>query len=120
MKTYPVRLDGREIEVAKLPIGKFAELLKAIKELPKHIKGLENKTNEDIFAQLPTLIAEALPDFIEILTVATPLKKEEIEELGIYEVTKLVVAVVEVNNFRDVYDNIKKAMAPRPTAAKLK
>lgn len=111
MKTQIVKLDVGTVEVAKLPIGKYAELLKAIKELPKHVKGLENKTNDEIFAQLPSLIGEALPDFISILTIATPLKKDQIEAMGLDEVTRVVLAIVEVNNYREVFDNIKKAMA---------
>lgn len=118
MKTQTVILDSGNIEIAKLPIGKYAELLKAIKELPKHVKGFEKKSNDEIFTMLPNLIGEALPDFIEILTIATPLKKEQIEEMGLDEVTRVVLAVVEVNNFREVYDNIKKAMA-RPEPAKV-
>jgi hypothetical protein len=119
MKSQTVKLDNQTIEVAKLPIGKYAELLKALKELPKHVKGLENKPNDEIFAMLPNLIGEALPDFIEILTIATPLKKEEVEEMGLDEVTRVVVAIVEVNNFKEVFDNIKKVTA-RPEPAKIK
>ena len=117
MKTQIVKLDSGNVEIAKLPIGKYAELLKAVKELPKHIKGLEKKTNDEIFAMLPALISEALPDFIDILTIATPLKKEQIEEMGLDEITRIVVTVIEVNNFREVYDNIKKVTA-RPEPAK--
>jgi hypothetical protein len=119
MKTIEVKLDERKVEISKLPIGKYAELLKAIKELPKHIKGLDQKNNEAIFEMLPSLIGESLPDFIDMLTIATPLKKEEIEVLGLDEVTRLILAVIEVNNFKEVYGNIKKALA-RPEAVAVK
>jgi hypothetical protein len=90
-------------------------------QLQKHIKGLENKPTDEVFAMLPNLIGEALPDFIEILTIATPLKKEEVEAMGLDEVTRVILAIVEVNNFREVFDNIKKAMArPEELPAKLK
>jgi len=111
MKTLKIKLDNREIELAKLPIGKYAELLKAIKELPKHIKGLENQDTDSIIEMLPALIGESLPDVIEILTIASPLKKEEIEEMGLDEVTRVVLGIIEVNNFKEVYENIKKALA---------
>ena len=118
MKSQTVQLDNQTIEVAKLPIGKYAELLKAVKELPKHVKGLSGKQNDEIFGMLPTLVGEALPDFIEILTIATPLKKEEVEEMGLDEVTRVVIAIIEVNNFREVFDNIKKVTA-RPETAQI-
>lgn len=119
MKTLIVDIDGKKVEIAKLPIGKYAELLKAIKNLPQHISGFENKKNDEIIGMLPMLIGESLPDFIEILTIATPCKKEEIEQMGLDEVTRLIVAIIEVNNFKEVYANIKKAMAP-PELAKTK
>lgn len=118
MKTLQINLDNGPIEIAKLPIGKYAELLKAIKELPKHVKGLENKDTDSIIEMLPALIGESLPDFIEILTIATPLKKDEIEAMGLDEVTRVVLGVIEVNNFREVYQNIKKALARPATATK--
>jgi hypothetical protein len=119
MKTQTVKIDTGNVEIAKLPIGKYAELLKAIKELPKHVKGLQGKTNDEIFAILPIVIGEAMPDFIDILTIATPLKKDEIEAMGLDEITRVVLTVIEVNNFREVIDNIKKAMA-RPEPGKVK
>lgn len=119
MKTLKVKLDNSEIEIAKLPIGKYAELLKAIKELPKHIGGLENKSTDSIIETLPVLIGESLPDIIDILTIATPLTKEQVEAMGLDEVTKVVLAVIEVNNFREVYENIKKALA-RPATQPIK
>lgn len=118
MKTLKVKLDDREIELAKLPIGKYAELLKAIKELPKHIKGLETQSTDSIIEMLPALIGESLPDVIDILTIASPLKKEEIEKMGLDEVTRVILGIVEVNNFKEVYENIKKALARPATLTK--
>lgn len=112
IKTIKVKLDEREIEVSKLPLGKYAELLKAIQSLPKHIKGLQGKTNDEVIEQLPYLIGESLPDAIALLTIATDLKSEEIEVLGLDEVVRIVVAVIEVNNYREIFDNIKKVTAP--------
>lgn len=116
MKTIKVEIDSGVVEISKLPLGKYAELLKAIKELPKHVAGLQGKTNDEIFDNLPVIIAEALPDVIGILEIATPLKKEQIEVMGLDEVTRVVVAVIEVNNYKEVYAQIKKVTAqPAPT-----
>jgi len=116
-KTIAVKLDERTIQVSKLPLGKYAELLAAIKELPKHIMGLDGKSNDEILESLPFLISQAFPDIIGILTIATDLTKEEIELLGLDEVSRIVLAVIEVNNYREVYENIKKAMG-RPDEKK--
>lgn len=118
MKTKIIHLDDRDVEISKLPLGRFAELLRAIKELPKHISGLDNQSAEGIIQQLPFIVSESLPDVIAILAIATPLKENEIEELGLNEVVNLVAGVLEVNKFVEAYETIKKALA-QPKAAKL-
>jgi hypothetical protein len=108
-----VKLDNQEVEISKLPLGKYADLLKALKELPKHfetISNLDTSNNQAIMADLPRIIGESYPDVVRILEIATPLKKEEIEELGLNETIDIVVAIVEVNRFKDVYSKVKKAM----------
>lgn len=112
-KTTSVKLDDKTIEISKLPLGKYADLLSKIKELPKHLQSVQGLTNDKILEQLPFLISVALPDVVAILTVATNLKAQEIEEMGLDEVTEVVLAVIEVNNFKGVYANVKKAMAPK-------
>lgn len=109
-----VKLDIRELEVKKLPLGKYAELLKAVHELPKNLGGLDKMTNDQLFEKLPFLIATSLPDLMGILAIATDLKAEEINEMGLDEAVKVIVAVIEVNNYRNVFENIKKVVA-RPT-----
>lgn len=116
-KSITVKLDDRELEVKKLPLGKYGELLAAVQELPKTLGGLEGISNDQIFEKLPLLISKSLPDVIGILTIATDLKKEEIEMMGLDEAIKVVVAIIEVNNYRDVFENVKKVLA-RPTEEK--
>ena len=111
MKTITVKLDEKPVIISKLPIGRYAELIKVAKALPRHLSGMDKMDNEAIFAKLPEIITDALPEFIEMLAIATPLKKEEIEELGFAEIVKLVVGVMEVNCYMEVYEMIKKALA---------
>lgn len=119
MKSKKVKLDERTVTVKKLPLGRYAELLKAVKELPKHIQGLDSLDNTQIMAKLPELIAGAFPDFIKIITIATDLEEKEVEQLGLDEATRLVLAISEVNNYQEVYKNIKKALA-RPESKNTK
>lgn len=111
MKTKKVQLDNKTITVKKLPLGKYAELLSALDELPKKVSGLEGLSNDEIFANLPKLLAEALPEVIKVLCIATELDEKEVNEMGLDEVTRIVVAVAEVNNFREVFDNLKNLTA---------
>lgn len=117
MKTQNIKLDEKTVTISKLPLGKYAELLKALKELPKKVEGLDKMTPDEVMKNAPQLIGEALPEFIQILSIATPLTKEELEQIGLDEAVRLVIAVFEVNNYREVYENAKKALA-RPAEIK--
>jgi len=111
MKTIKVKLDEKTIEISKLPLGKYAELLKSIKELPKHISGMDKMTPDQILERLPQLVGESLPDFVNIIKIATPLEESEIVTLGLDEVVRVVVAIIDVNNYTEVFATVKKAMA---------
>lgn len=106
-----LEIANNTIEVSKLPIGKYVELLRAFKELPKKIAGLDKIDNDTIIAELPTMIEQALPEFLAMLSIATPLSIEQLSKLGLDEIVDLVLAVVEVNKFKEVYSKIKKALA---------
>jgi len=115
MKTLEVKLENKTITITKLPLGKYAEVLSLLNELPKKIGGLDNLTSDEIFAKLPSLLATSLPEVINILSVATPLTAEEINQMGLDEVVHVVVSVYEVNNYRDIIERIKKAARPPET-----
>lgn len=115
MKTIPVKLENKELIVKQLPLKKYADLLKAMQNLPKTLGGLEGVTNEQIFEKLPTLIASSFPDVMAILTIATDLKSEEVEELSLNEAVKIFVAVIEVNEYKEVFEQIKKVLAQPKT-----
>lgn len=115
MKTIIVELDDKKVTIEKLPLHKYSEVLKALHELPKKVEGLTNATSDDVLKELPNLIATSLPEVMEILAIATPLSVEDIAVLGLDEVVKLALAVYEVNNYKDIYDRIKKVARPQET-----
>lgn len=115
MKTIKIKLDDRSIEVSKLAIGRYTELLKALKEIPKKIVGMGKVTADQILEALPTLLGESLPEAINVLTIATPLTSEELNQLGLDEIVRLCLGVYEVNNYKDVYEQVKKATAQPKT-----
>ncbi len=117
-KTITVKLDDKTVTVKKLPLGKYAELLEAVETLPKSIGGLDGLSNDDIFAQLPKLIARSLPEVIKIVSIATDLPENEVAELGLDELVRLLKAVGEVNNYSEVFSIIKKALANQKLPAK--
>ncbi|MGB4972008.1 MAG: hypothetical protein WBO32_05080 [Cyclobacteriaceae bacterium] len=120
-KQITVKLESIEntesVIISSLPIGKYAELVRALKNLPASLSGFDKMTNEQLFAQLPNIIAENLPDVLAMLTIATPLKMEELEQLDLNDVVEIVMAIVEVNRYDKIYDKVKKAFAPKTEQA---
>jgi len=109
--------NGKTVTVAKLPLKRYTELLKGLQELPKHVSGLEGLTNEQIFAKLPEIISEAMPDVVRILSITSDLTEEEIYDLPLDEVIEIFMAVIEENKFAKIYEQIKKASARPQTVA---
>lgn len=119
-KNITVELDGKSVIIKKLPLGKYAELLDAIETLPEQIGGLEGITNDEIFARLPKIIAKSLPEVIKIISIATDMPKEDVEQLGLHEVIRILKGIGEANNYAEVLDLIKKALASQKGTPKAK
>ena len=110
MKKISVQLDGYSIDVEKLPLGKYADLLAAVQELPKHISGIGQISNEQFLLLLPKIISNCYPDIVRIFTVATPLAQEQIENLSLDEAVDVVLAIIEVNKYKAIAGKIKKVL----------
>ena len=110
-KTISVQLDDKSIEIKKLPIGEYAELLKAIKKLPSHFKDIDDLDVGKIIDKLPEIVSDSLPDLLAVMSVATRMSVEEVSQLGLDEIAKLIIAIYKVNNYAEVYQLIKKGLA---------
>jgi|GEM_PF-3402581 len=115
-----VAINGaiKEIEIKEIPIIKYPEILKTLKELPKHFKDLDKKDSSDILEQIPYLLSVAAPDIINIITIILDgqLTKKEVESLGATPFVKIIKSLFEVNNYQEIYNILKKAMAQLPQA----
>lgn len=119
MKSIIVQLDEQKITVEKLPLYRYAEVLKALNELPNKIDGLSNMTSDDILKKLPSLIATSLPEVVQILSIATSTPVDTLNNFALDEIVKLALAVYEVNNYQDIIERIKKAASPPTLASKV-
>lgn len=134
MNTIKIENLDKEVTIKKLPLGKYAELIKSIdKELPdlfKQFEGLDLDDNEGMLKALPEIITGALPQFAKILSIATyyrnddrklvlQLTAEDIEEeVGLDEAMDILVAAWEVNNLKKLADKAKKWMPKKPVMGK--
>jgi hypothetical protein len=121
VRMIKLKLETRELEIKKLPLGKYAEILEALGTIPEILNSIENIQESDFLTVLPKLIAKATPEFFEIISIATDLEKNEVEQLGLVEVIDIVEAIVEVNKFKSLFEKIKKMKAqtkPQPKTQK--
>lgn len=106
-----IQLENSTVEVKKLPLGKYADLLRALKKLPAQLSNFSGLSNDQLIASVPTILAEALPDFLDVFRVATSITDDQIDELGLDEAVDIFLAIIQENKFDKVYDKIKKAVA---------
>ena len=121
MKSIKVKINEKEIIVKKLPLGRYAELLGAIDELPKELAqdvlNLDKASPTKIIASVPMLLKLAAPQFIKILSVASGVEVLYLtEECGALEAGKLLVGIIEVNGYLELKNVL--AVAFKKTAAK--
>jgi hypothetical protein len=112
-KTIQIDLEEKQIEISRLPVFEYAELLRLLKELPKYLDTLSNQPPTSIIQQLPELISTSLPDVIAIVVFATQkqVSKEEVEQMGLNDLTNIVLGIIEVNDYTKIFDRLKKVMA---------
>ena len=84
MKSIKVKINEKEIIVKKLPLGRYAELLGAIDELPKELAqdvlSLDKASPTKIIASVPKLLRRATPQFMKILSVASGMQVKYLTE----------------------------------------
>lgn len=104
-----VTLENSELEVKKLPIGRYKELLDVFKSLASKLSVFVGRTNKEIMGLLPQLIVDNLPEALQIISIGTAMPMEEVEKLGLAECIELIEAIYQVNKYAEVYEKIKKA-----------
>ncbi|WP_339227843.1 hypothetical protein NSQ77_20015 [Oceanobacillus sp. FSL K6-2867] len=106
-----IQINGQEVEIKKIQIGKFAELMLAVEKLPSivtevvSLEELENLNTELILTKLPTLIANAQDEVFKLVSVASGIEK--VDELGFEEFIDVVTAVIELNNISAIVSKVK-------------
>ena len=110
-KSKVLMLNEKEVEIKKIPIGRFAELMLAVEDLPSlvtksiSLEELENLNEELIITKLPSLLANAQDDIFKLVSVASGV--DNIEELDFEEFFDIVTAVIELNNIQAIVGKVK-------------
>jgi len=107
-QTKTIIINGKEVIIKKLVLGKYALIMKALKKLPEKLGSFGEISNEKIITALPSMIADSLPEIIEILSIATDVPAKELEDTyGLDDVTEVIKAIFEINNFEIVKKNME-------------
>jgi hypothetical protein len=108
-----IKLNDEQYEIKKMPIRKFANLMRALDELPKKLQNqfsldeLENLSSEALLLKIPSLIGEFQDELFNLVSIASGIKKETIEELSFEEFLDVIMVVFEINNIGVIVDKLK-------------
>lgn len=104
-----IKVDG--FTVHKLRLSEYAQVFDKLQKLPGLIAEFTDVSNAKILAALPRLVATALPEVIDILSIATRTPKEEMDKtMDIKTAVRCLKAVFQVNDFFGVWEELMQAL----------
>ena len=99
-KVIKVSLDTGDVQVKKIPLGRYAQVIREIKGLGKVIDKIAGTDEVDILNAIPEIVADCWGDLVNVIALATGIEEEALnEEIGLNEGYDLVIAILEVNDF---------------------
>lgn len=119
-KTITVKTEGGDVVVRKLALGDYAALLHALKKLPAELSKFVETNNADalrdnevLFTKLPAIIAEAIPEFAEVLAIASDKDAKFYLEGDLADAIEVFAVALELNDYNRIVTTIKKVTARR-------
>lgn len=116
-KSKIVVIGDEKIEIKKLPLGKYAELMLALKNMPssvvKEMQSIDTSNEEATIQAIFGLFGQAWGQVLDILAIGSGIDKDRIEndpEIGLDGGVELFLAIYEVNNLQKVVNQIKNAI----------
>lgn len=114
-KTVVVNLDSGPHEVKKLPMGKYAELLQKLDNVPDLFEALSKLDTNDtanMLVSLRDMLVRSWGDLVGIVSCATGVPDDTLNnEVGLDEAVDLVMAAIEVNNFLSIKEKLVKVFS---------
>lgn len=116
-KTIVVELGEEKVEIQKLPLGKYAELMLALKNMPtsvmKDLQSIDTKDEDGTIQAIFGLFGQAWGQVLDILAIGSGISKDRIENdpnIGLDGGVELFLAIYEVNNLQKVVNQVKNAI----------
>lgn len=108
------------VRVKKLALKDYADFIRALRSLPGELAQLF-KSGKDVhdmavlFEELPEMLANGFPDFINLLTVVTDKDQEFFDnpDVELADAIDIIQAALELNDYERIVTSIKKIMGRR-------
>jgi hypothetical protein len=116
-KSKIVVIGEEKIEIKKLPLGKYAELMLALKNMPSSVmtelQSIDTRNEEATIQAVFGLFGQAWGQVLDILAIGSGIDKDRIAndpEIGLDGGVELFLAIYEVNNLQKVVNQVKNAI----------
>jgi hypothetical protein len=116
-KSKIVVIGEEKIEIKKLPLGKYAELMLALKNMPSSVmtelQSIDTSNEEATIQAVFGLFGQAWGQVLDILAIGSGIDKDRIAndpEIGLDGGVELFLAIYEVNNLQKVVNQVKNAI----------
>jgi hypothetical protein len=119
--TLTVSTEFGDVLVHKMVLADFAELLRALDQLPKKLGGLFDGKESDfksmdsaaILKLIPGLLADSFDDIAGLLAVSTDKDAKFLLKLDAADSIEVLDAILELNDFVRIANAVKKIAARR-------
>lgn len=109
------------VEVRKMALNDYAELLRALDKLPKQIGQIigddkvdfKNMESAEILTLLPAILADSWSDIVALIAVPTDHDAATLGTLDGPDAVDVIVAIFELNDFPRIVASVKKLAALR-------
>jgi hypothetical protein len=115
-----IKLNDETIEIKKMGIGKFAQLMLAVEDLPNKLvdiislEELEYIDEKLLLTKAPSIIANAQDEVFNLIAVASGIDKKrfELDENGDGDIDfegflDIITAIIELNNIQAIVSKVK-------------
>lgn len=116
-KTVIVELGEEKVEIQKLPLGKYAQLMLALKNMPtsvmKDLQAIDTNDEDGTIQAIFGLFGQSWGQILEIIAIGSGIEKDRIENdptIGLDGGVALFLAIYEVNNLEKVVTQVKNAI----------
>ena|SRR6266567_2195732 len=115
-----VSTEFGDVVVHKMALRDYADLLRALDKLPDVLKKFAASRSEaelkainyvDLIEILPSLLAEAWPDVIGLISVPTNRDAEFLGKVDGPDAVDIIVAIIQLNDFKRIMESVKKLAA---------